>query len=123
MEKKFKVGCFDVSLNNVLGTSFAAKSIYQSKGLKTHMLKRKHYTAAQYIDFIPQIIADPDYIGKSGDKENVSIEYVKCYDDNIRLVVKADSKSGDLYVATMFELPQKKLDRFVHSGRLIKVID
>lgn len=124
MEKRFRVGTFDESINKVLGTSIEVQSIYQSKGLKAHMLKRRHYIAANYIDMIPDILANPDYVGRSGEEDDPSIEYVKCYNGhNIRLVVKSDSGNNNLYVATMFELPPKKLDRFIHSGRLKKLVD
>ena len=120
MEKKFKVGVFNDKINAILGTNIQPGAIYQSKGLKAHMLSRRHFTAAKYIDCISEILESPDYVGVSGEEDNPSIEYVKCYEDNIRLVVKTDAKNGTLYVATMFELPDKKLDRFIHSGRLKK---
>lgn len=45
-----------------------------SKGLLAHLLNRKHYTAAKYLDFLPEIIEEPDYVGCY--KGN--IEFVKC---------------------------------------------
>jgi len=36
--------------------------IFRSKGLPAHMVKRKHYKCLKYIDYIPDIIANPDYI-------------------------------------------------------------
>ncbi len=123
MKNRFKVGSYNIAYNSILGIELKGGSIYQSKGLKAHMLKRKHYKAAKYIDAIPDILSFPDYIGLSKCNDDYSIEYVKCFADNMRVVVKIDPKDDTLYVATMFELPKKKLDRFLYSGRLKKVFD
>ena len=86
-------------------------------GLLTHLLKRKHYVAAKYIDNIPEIIRKPDYIGTY----NSSIEFVKCYKDNIFISVKLDTKRNKYYVATAYEVKQGKIESYVKSGRLNKV--
>ncbi len=115
---------FNEAINAILGINISARNIYQSKGFKAHLLKRRHFVAANYVELIPEIILNPDYVGKSGEDTSPSIEYVKSFsDDNMRLVVKADVKDDTLYVATMFELPTAKLERFVHSGRFKKYID
>ena len=62
-DKLYQVARFNTELNKILNTSYEAFIIYQSKGLLAHLLKRKHYVAAKYIDNIPEIIRRPDYIG------------------------------------------------------------
>lgn len=114
-----KVGVLDSQVCRVLGIEMTLTDIYCSKGLQAHMMKSNHHKAVKYIDRIPEIIKSPDYVGKSGNEQSTSIEYVKCFDDNIRLIVKMDMRKRILYVATMFELPPKKLERFIHSGRLV----
>ena len=47
----------------MLGTEYEAFSIYKSKGLLAHLINRKHFVAAKYIDYLPDIIRQPDYIG------------------------------------------------------------
>ena len=56
-EKLIKIATFNTELNALLGTDFQAFSIYRSKGLLTHLINRKHYTAAKYIDYLPEIIS------------------------------------------------------------------
>ncbi len=116
-DKLYQVARFNTELNKILNTSYEAFVIYQSKGLLAHLLKRKHYVAAKYIDNIPEIIRGPDYIGIY----NGSIEFVKCYKDNIFISVKLDVKRSKYYVATAYEVKQGKLDSYVRTGRLNKV--
>ena len=42
---------------------FLAMPLYRSKGLLTHLIKRKHFSAAKYIDSLSEIITEPDYAG------------------------------------------------------------
>ena len=116
-DKLYQVARFNTELNKILNTSYEAFIIYQSKGLLAHLLKRKHYVAAKYIDNIPEIIRRPDYIGIY----NSSIEFVKCYKDKIFISVKLDAKRNKYYVATAYEVKQGKLDSYVRTGRLNKV--
>ena len=65
MEEKndlLKVGSFTDKYNRVLGTDMEHLDIFRSKGLPAHMVKRKHYKCLKYIDYIPDIISNPDYI-------------------------------------------------------------
>lgn len=104
-------------LYNIKKMIFDNFSIYRSKGLLAHLIKRKHYVAAKYIDFLPDIIYAPDYIGL---KEN-EIDFVKCYKDNIYVCIKIDHKNGKHYIATMFEVKQAKIDSNVRANKWVKV--
>ena len=80
MEEKedlLRVGSFTEKFNNVLGISMEPLEIFRSKGLPAHMVKRKHYKCLKYIDYIPDIIANPDYIGINPNESGDSIELVK----------------------------------------------
>jgi len=92
-------------------------NIFRSKGLIAHLLKRKHYTAAKYLDFIPEILNSPDYAGTSDGQ----IEFVKCFKDNIFLSIKLDVAKNTYYVATLFDIKQSKIDSYCKSGRLKKI--
>ena len=73
-------------LISFLGLQQQQIKIFRSKGLLAHLLKRKHYKAAKYLDFIPEIISAPDYVGFY-DRQ---IELVKVIKDNIFLSIKLD---------------------------------
>lgn len=92
MEKRFRVGMYQPTFNEILGINLNALPVFQSKGLKTHLMKQQHYKALKYLERIPEIIRDPDAL------------------------------KNQLYVATMYDLPESSLQRYVHDGRL-KPID
>lgn len=116
-----KVGKYNTALNNLLGINVAELDIYRSKGLPSHMLKRKHYKCLKYIDYIPDIIANPDYIGINPNEKNTSFEFVKCYQDNILIGIKLDTNKNYLYISSMYDVQESKISRRLHSGRLKKV--
>ena len=115
--KLTEVGELRESVNTVLGTNLPTLKIYQSEGLKTHLLKRKHYDCLKHLPDIPEIIANPDYIGVNP-KEPNSVEFIKVYDKNISVGVKVDASGDYLYVATMYSVQASKIGRRLHSGRL-----
>ena len=86
-------------------------------GSSPHLINRKHFVAAKYIDYLPDLISSPDYLGI----QDSNIEMVKCYKDNIFISVKLDTKKSKYYVATVFDVKQSKIDSYVRSGRLIKI--
>ena len=100
-----------------LGISKNQIKIYRSKGLLAHLLKRKHYKAAKYLDFIPDIINSPDYAGFYEGQ----IELVKIFKDNIFLSIKLDVSKDLYYVATLFDVSMAKIESYCKSGRLKKL--
>ena len=118
-----KVGEYKDEFNKILGLEINETDIVQSDGLSVHMIKSKHYNCLKYIDRIPEIINDPDYIGvnpnESGGK---SIELVKKYEDNILLGIKVDENNGKLYVSTMHDISESKIERRLYSGRIKEFI-
>ena len=115
--KMFIVALFNTRLNAILGVNYTAFPIYQSKGLLTHLLKRKHFLAAKYIDMVPEIIQHPDFVGCI----EGTIELVKQYNEYIFISIKLDESSGRHYIATVFDIKKGKLDAYIKSGRLQKV--
>ena len=105
------------TLLSFLGISKKQIKIYRSKGLLAHLLKRKHYKAAKYLDFIPEIINDPDYAGFYEGQ----IELVKIFKDNIFLSIKLDVSKDLYYVATLFDVSMAKIEAYCKSGRLKKL--
>jgi len=123
MESKdnlLKVGKYNEHFNKLLDTDLKNMDIFRSKGLPAHMIKRKHYNCLKYIDFIPDIINAPDYIGINPNERTPSIELIKTYDKNIMIGIKLDSDENYLFVSTMHDVQESKIARRVHSGRLKK---
>ena len=74
-DKLFQVGEYVQEFNDATGQALPCGPIYQSYGLKSHILKR-HPNELDNLDHVPSIILDPDYIGKHPTEPD-SIELVK----------------------------------------------
>jgi len=121
-ENLLRVGKYDNKFNEILGIEISEIDIYRSKGLPAHMLKSKHQNCLKYIDYIPDIIENPDYAGVNpNEKENSSFELIKRYKDNVMIGIKLDKDGDYLYVATMHEVQESKISRRLHSGRIKKI--
>jgi len=113
------MGEYKEEFNEILSIAIKPEAIYRSKGLPAHIVKRKHYKCLKHIDDIPDIIANPDYIGVNPNENGESsVEFIKRYGLNVLVGVKLDSKDGYLYVATMHDISESKIQRRLHSGRL-----
>ncbi len=113
-----RVGKYNLRFNEILGLDINELDIYRSKGLPAHMLKRRHFKCLKYIDYIPEIIENPDYIGVNPNEQVTSIELVKRYDDNVMIGIKLDTDGNYLYVFTMHDIQESKISRRLYSGRL-----
>lgn len=91
--------------------------VYRSKGLLSHLLKRKHFIAIKYLDFLEDILHNPDYIGTF---EN-QIELVKQFKDNIFVSIKLDEKKEIFYISTIFDVSNAKIQSYCKTGRLKKI--
>ena len=112
------VGEYIESFNTLTSLNLPCGSIYISDGFSVHIQKR-HPKYVKYIARISEIISSPDYIG-CNPKEPDSIELIKIFDENIQLAIKLDKKQGYLYVASLYDVKQSKIDRRLTSGRLKK---
>lgn len=117
-EELLKVGNYNSKINNILGISIGDLEIYRSKGLPSHMIKRKHFKYLKYIDYMPDIILAPDYVGVNPNEHDSSIEFIKRYADNVLVGVKLDADENYLYVSTMHDVQESKISRRLYSGRI-----
>lgn len=117
-EELLKVGKYNFKFNEILGVDIKDLEIYRSKGLPSHMVKRKHFKCLKYIDYIPDIILAPDYIGVNPNEQGASIELIKRYADNVMIGIKLDTDGEYLYVSTMHDVQESKISRRLHSGRI-----
>lgn len=114
-----QIGVYTPDFNLATGQSLPCGAIYQSSGLATH-IKKKHPGLVGDIQQIPNIIASPDYIGHNP-KEPDSVEFVKKLGSNLLVCVKLDKGNSYLYVASMYDITESKLNKGIQSGRIKKV--
>ena len=117
-DNEIEVGEYTQRFNDLTGQTIPCGKIYQFPGLQVHV-QNHHPDKTSYISDIPDIIANPDYVGHNP-KEGDSIELVKKYMDHEMVCIKLDSKKGYLYVASVYEITEAKLNNRVNSGRLKK---
>ena len=118
-EELIPVGEYRESFNKQLDISLPTGIIYRSSRLINH-IQRRHPDFVGYIDKLPEILLNPDYIGKNP-KEPDSMELVKEFSDNILVAIKLDVKNNYLYVASLYNISDGKLHNRIHSGRLKKL--
>ena len=116
-DKLIKVGRLNSKIDKLVGKTISNIDIFRSKGLLTHLLKRKHYTAAKYLDYLPDVLQAPDYAGYV----DGVVELVKLFKDDIFVSVKLDSSRDLYYIATMFDVKKSKIETNVKSGRWKKL--
>jgi len=115
------VGTYSERFNTLATAALPCGPIYKSSGFAAH-IKKRHPGYETYIARIPEIITSPDYIGHNPN-ESDSIELIKVFSENIQIAIKLDRKKGYLYVASLYDVKQSKIDRRLASGRLIKCKD
>lgn len=114
------VGMLDIAkINSILGTSFTnSGEVWMYPGLKKHVMKEHAGIFEAYHQYLPSIIASPDYIGQNPSVPN-SVELVKRISDTILLAIKLDP-TGYLFVSSFYDLKnaQVKIQKRLNSGRL-----
>ncbi|WP_455067693.1 PBECR3 domain-containing polyvalent protein [Parvimonas micra] len=110
------------SIKELLGLKTELTEIEYSKhGLKRHLEKRQHYDVLKYLDDIKDIIDNPDYVGVNKKDNKIALEYVKCFNKNVLLVLKVNKTKDKFFIASMYSINDFKLNNRKFSGRLKKV--
>ncbi len=95
--------------------------IYLGDSNIAHMVSRHPADYAKYGQYIPQILASPDYVGQN--PADGSIEYVKDFQINgefVKVAVRL-SGGGALYARSLYVLNPKRVHNFVQKGTLKRV--
>lgn len=115
-DKLFVAGQYIDKFNTLTSQQLPRGPIMQSTGLEVH-IKNHHPGLVSEMKWIPQIIAQPDYIGVNPSEPN-SVELVRVLNQNLKVCIKLDRKDGYLFVASFYEMTEGKLKKHIKSGRL-----
>lgn len=97
------VGKLDLTvIKDLLNIEFPNDEVLVYPGMIKHANRRHPGDLDNYGHLIPEMIANPDYIGKNP-SENNSIELYKVVEDHLILAIKLDP-SGYIYLSTFFVL-------------------
>ena len=110
------VGKYLQAFNNTNGRNLPLLPIIQSTGLETHISKR-HPDMTDKMKLIPLILSSPDYLGQRPN-DPYSVEFVKCFSDNLMVCVLLDVSNNYYYVSSFFSITDSKLRSRIASGRL-----
>lgn len=116
--KPQQVGQLSFKIINLLKINYKPQKIFIGRTNIKHIKKRHPEEFEQYLQRISDIIANPDYVGQN--PRQGSIEYIKVFEHNVLVAVRA-SKSGTLFVRSMYTITEAKLKRYLTSNRLVKV--
>lgn len=117
-----EVGKVSAKVISLLGASLQIdQPIYIGPSNIAHMQSRHPADYAKYGQYIPQILAAPDYVGTN--PADGSIEYVKDFQINgefVKVAVRL-SGSGVLYARSLYVLNPNRVQNFIQKGTLKKV--
>lgn len=116
----FPIAAYNKTLNQYLPYQLDYDYVYQSAGLKKHILKR-HPECIEYLRFLQYIISHPDYIGVNPNEAGISFELVKTINKHVQIGIKLDAHDNYLYVATLHTITDGKLQHGLQNGRLKKI--
>src|SRR5690554_3378553 len=116
------IGKLQERITEKLNINLPNEEIHMYPGFKKH-IERRHPNCIKYIPNIQDIVNNPDYIGIHPNVEN-SVELIKIFDKNILLSINLSTKTESeyLFVSSLYEKSQAKLDNRINSGRLMKFI-
>ena len=81
-------------------------------------MEGKHFQEFKDIDYLPEIIENPDYAGVNPNENDKSIEFIKKYSKNVLVGVKLEKDGQYLYVSSMYDIQDSKISRRLYSGRI-----
>lgn len=91
---------------------------------KQHILEH-HPEVVKYLDLIPDILKDPDFIFWEVNRNN-TVWLVKKYDKNIKLTIKISSPQDKHFKNSIIQMQimrESEVERNVRNGNIIKLFD
>jgi hypothetical protein len=122
--ESLEVGCLTKEVIDLLGLNRQECKIIFWRDRLSHIEKHKGDFKSEadfykHIRKIPEIIKNPDYVGKHPTKG--SIEYIKRLDELMIVAVRIKS-IGNLAFRSAYPLTEKQLADYLKSGTLIKLV-
>lgn len=113
------VGTISDRVSHVLGLNIETGTpIYLGESNIQHMLQRHPADYQKYGDKIPEILANPDYVGTN--PTDSSIEYVKEFLINheyVKVAVRI-SGTGKYFARSLYVLNKNRVRNFIEKGTL-----
>ncbi len=104
-------------LEDVLKTNNILMWSNRLEHIEKHRSNFSYGDFEKYIEDIPKIIKEPDYIGVP--PHDLSIQFIKCYNDNVLIAVRV-STDGKLSFRTMYPITDSQLADYEKKNRIWK---
>lgn len=118
----WEVGILSAQVVSLLGSALQpGQPIYLGPSNIAHMQSSHPADYAKYGNYIPSILAAPDYVGEN--PKDGSIEYVKEFvvnGDYVKVAVRLSS-GGALHARSLYVLNHNRVINFIKKGTLKKV--
>lgn len=113
-----KVGCLTAQYIEILGLSLEPSPIFIGATNERHMRAEHPEDYCKYFDKIPEILSEPDYIGRH--PVNSSIKFIKTYEEYVLVAVRV-SGGGKLFTRSIYVINTGKLEHYVKSGNTFRI--
>ncbi|NOJ74025.1 hypothetical protein HMI46_26290 [Paenibacillus alvei] len=107
------------AIKRLINVDFQTEDVKMYPGALKHIRRNHPGILEDYGHLIPDIIANPDFVGQNP-KELNSVELVKAITPHLLLAIKLDP-SGYLFVSSFYDMHNGpvKLQKRLASGRLV----
>jgi hypothetical protein len=114
-----KVGYLKKSIIDKLKINLNPGEIYLLQGGLKHIERKRKNFFQEYINLLPDVIKNPDYIGTNPKYKN-SVEFIKKVKKNVLVAIRSN-EFGTLSVVTMFEVTNAKINRMLKHNRIFNI--
>lgn len=115
------VGKIDKSKYKSIANNITTKDVVLLPKQIEHIEKRHKGIYSKYKNEINNILNSPDYIFKDPKHKNTAL-LIRKYDNNVEVVLKLNTDTKNNYknsIITMWEIKDKRLERYKETHRII----
>ena len=114
---KQHVGVLTEEIVAQLSLSLNPGPIYMGRGNFKHISRRHPEMYQAYLDDIPLVLANPDYIGVN--PKQGGVEFIKKLAGNHLVAVRASAR-GTLYARSIYDVGETRLLKTLAEGNLVR---
>lgn len=99
-----------------MGLQCAPGPIYIGLSNIQHIMTKHPAECALYLQSIPAIISEPDFVGVH--PRQGGVEFVKMFDQSVMVSIRLSAK-GTLYVRSLYAVNDERIQEYLRKGTLL----
>jgi len=111
------VGSLSQEMISRLGLHYSPGPVHIGPSNLEHIRRKHPIEYVKYLQDIPDIIENPDYIGVH--PRQGGIEFVKVFDENVMVSVRPSVK-GTLFVRSVCIVSRERIQSYLQKGTLVR---